>query len=388
MLLPDQSRFLLAYEFNADTGMTDAVVQEVDAQGQVVFQWSTGGLEGESVRPPSDADYAHVNSIQVVGADRDVVVSFRHLSSVYLIATRAHDGYAAGDVIWKLGGRDSTFTFVDDPYGGPCAQHTASILANGHVLLFDDGSGGVFAPHCASTRRTPTGTRSSAPRAGPSSTHSTEDAKTATEVWSYKPTPRYAPFMGSTARLGNGSTLIGWGGSTQALASEVAADGTLLWELRVAPPAPYLSYRASLMHVPDAFAPVVDQVSLADGRVRRRSAGDGRLPLPRRRRLVSGPAAATSGPVAGSTPRPQGPTAAPDRRRRRRQHDDCHPALHGDRVLPAWLEAPRVRASLRAQRVSSKVTLVNDGTYPDAFVIKGLRGNKKLAVRYKLVIVT
>ena len=386
VLLPDHSRFLLAYEFNPDSGKTDAVVQEVDAQGQVVFQWSTAGLEEESVRPSSDADYAHVNSIQVVGEDRDVVVSFRHLSSVYRIASRAHDEYAAGDVIWKLGGRDSTFAFVDDPYGGPCAQHTASILANGHVLLFDNGSGGVFAPALCLDQENPDGDPFIRTQSRAVEYALDEEAKTATEVWSYKPTPRFAPFMGSTTRLGNGGTLIGWGGSTQALASEVAADGTLLWELRVAPPAPYLSYRASLMHVPDAFAPVVDEVSLADGATY----------------AVGQPVTVDfrCSDVGGSSLQTCGGDVRPGDRL-----DTSIPGTHtlhltaGDGAgntttvtrryavtasyQPGWKD-PRVRASLRAQRVSSKVTLVNDGSYADAFVVKGLRGNKELAVRYKL----
>ncbi len=384
VLLPDHSRFLLASEPNPVSGMTDAVVQEVDAQGQVVFQWSSAGLEDQSVRPSSDPDYAHVNSVQVVGPDRDVVVSMRHLSSVYRIATRPHDGYAKGQVIWRLGGRSSTFSFVDDPYGGPCAQHTASVLPNGHVLLFDDGSGGVFAPALCLDQADPEGdpfirTQSRAVEYALDEVHGT-----ATEVWSYTPIPRYAPFMGSTSRLGNGDTLIGWGGSTQALASEVDADANLLWELKVASPAPYISYRASLMHVPDAIAPVVDQVSLADGS----TFAVGQLATVDFRCTDRGGASLRT---CGGDARPGGrlDTSTPGPHTVHLTATDgagqTTTVMRSYTVVatyqPRWGD-DRVRRTLSGKRVATKVRVVNDGTFADSFRLAGDRGNAGFRVRY------
>ena len=48
-------------------------------------------------------------------------------------------GVDTGEVVWKLGGRDSDFTF---PAGdvGPFAQHTARELPNGNIQMFDNGS--------------------------------------------------------------------------------------------------------------------------------------------------------------------------------------------------------------------------------------------------------
>ncbi|WP_442940336.1 arylsulfotransferase family protein [Nocardioides sp. B-3] len=109
VLEADGSRWLTAYEPDPDTGPVDSVVQHVTADGVVDFEWSSAAHADETMAP-GDADYAHLNSIDVQ-PNGDVLVSFRHLSSVFLIASRAHDGHESGDVIWKLGGRDSSFRF-------------------------------------------------------------------------------------------------------------------------------------------------------------------------------------------------------------------------------------------------------------------------------------
>ena len=172
----------------------------------------------------NNPDYAHINSVVSVG-DGDIIASFRHLSAAYRIATVAHDGYAPGDIVWKLGGRDSTFAFVDDPFpGGPCAQHTVSELPNGHFLVFDNGTDGFCVD--PSDRLGPGVARGR--------TRVTEYAldleatpqPTATLVWSYAPAGKYAQFAGSSRRLANGNTLIGWAADRSALATEVDAAGT------------------------------------------------------------------------------------------------------------------------------------------------------------------
>ena len=83
ILLPDGSRYLMAYEPRG-TDFLDSVIQKVDAHGDVVWDWSSEGLESESTQPapPSGRyDYAHLNSIQLL-PDGDVLASFRHLSAV------------------------------------------------------------------------------------------------------------------------------------------------------------------------------------------------------------------------------------------------------------------------------------------------------------------
>ena len=145
-LMPDGSRWLIAYEPNAATGLVDSVIQHVGADGDLLWQWTSAPYAGETMLP-GNADYAHINSIDVQ-PDGDVLASFRNLSSVFLIRPGAGGG--AGEVVWKLGGRDSDFAFPALPDGsadgGPCAQHSASILPNGNVLVFDNGSSTFFGP--------------------------------------------------------------------------------------------------------------------------------------------------------------------------------------------------------------------------------------------------
>ena len=269
VLEPDGTSWLMAYEPRGASEI-DSVIQHLDANGQQLFRWSSDGLQAESVAPvPATGrwDYAHMNSMQVL-PDGDVVASFRHLSAVLRIATVAHDGYQPGDIVWRLGGRNSDFDFVDDPEGGPCAQHTASLLPNGHVLVFDDGSdAGLSKPLCVDPAD-PSGPPVTRQRSRVAEFALDPAQGTASLVWSYAPAGYYSWFMGSARRLTNGDTLVGWAADTKALAEEVDAGGALLWQLRLADPKPApppISYRASLMQERDADPPVVDQVSLADG---------------------------------------------------------------------------------------------------------------------------
>ena len=92
-------------------------------------------------------DYAHVNSVQAF--DGDIVASFRGCSKVLRI-----DG-ESGDVIWRLGksnrsaedcGRgpqaapNAPLTHCRATrYGEFCGQHSARMIGNGNLLLFDNG---------------------------------------------------------------------------------------------------------------------------------------------------------------------------------------------------------------------------------------------------------
>lgn len=247
--LADGTTVLTGYEFDQTRTKTDATIQKLDAQGNEIFRWSSASIESETTAGPQNqgdsGDYAHINSVVSVEND-DIIASFRHTSSVLRIATVAHHGYQPGDIIWKLGGRDSTFTFVDDPYDGPCAQHTASELANGNIVIYDNGSSGL----CVD-QNDPTG-----PTVNRGVTRVTEYAldlnnNTATLVWSYAPANTYAWFAGSARRTANGNTLIGWADARRALATEVSAAKEVLWEVDTLP-APaghrnYITYRAELI---------------------------------------------------------------------------------------------------------------------------------------------
>lgn len=279
----DGSTILIGYEprDEADTKFLDATIQKVDASGQVLFQWNSKDHVDplvETLNPllwPMNStdqrvDYAHINSVEQTPDDTgDLIVSFRHLSAVYRIATSARDGLAPGDVVWRLGGRHSDFDFVDDPDEGPCAQHTAQMLANGNVVVFDNGSGalGQSAAGCVDPND-PLGPGIERWRTRIAEWSLDTTAHTATLEWSYQPvisdpTPRapFAFFAGSSRRLDNGNTLIGWADERAILASEVALDKTLLWSVQTPDTGVhvtrYATYRASLIDYPDAIDPTV-----------------------------------------------------------------------------------------------------------------------------------
>jgi hypothetical protein len=198
-----------------------------------------------------------------VMSDGDLLLSFRHLSSVWKVATHAHDGFAVGDVVWKLGGRDSDFTFATGDVG-PCAQHTAREVAGGHIELFDNGSWTSTQALCVDPAD-PTGPTVERVQARAVEYALDQTTGTADVVRSYQPPGWFAIFAGSTQRLANGNTMVGWAEETQAIVSEVDAAGNLLWEIRDPAVPTYFTYRALKTDVPDAVDPQVQVSVPADG---------------------------------------------------------------------------------------------------------------------------
>lgn len=257
---PDGTTWLMAHEPRSPGGPVDAIIQRIDPDGTVGFQWSSQPYVADAVR--DIPDYAHITSFQVM-ADGDLLVSFRHLSAVFKIATSAHDGFAVGDVVWKLGGRDSDFDFAGGDLG-PCAPHTARELPNGNILLFDNGSWTASTSWCVDP----------ADRTGPPVQRLQSrvveydldaGAGTATVASNYAPQGWFAIFAGSAFRLANGNTLIGWGAAGNATASEINGSGQLLWQLRDPSASTYVSHHAVKAVVPDVTAPVVSVALPAAG---------------------------------------------------------------------------------------------------------------------------
>ena len=159
ILQPDGSAYLMSYERNAATGWTDAVIQHLSPTGDVLFEWNSADhvdIEAETVINAGNRDYAHINSFEVMD-DGDLLVSFRHLSSVFKIAREAHDGFDRGDVVWRLGGRRSDFSFVDAAGSRPTTGRAPSTPRPSSPTATSWSSTTVrgSTTPCASTRRTP-----------------------------------------------------------------------------------------------------------------------------------------------------------------------------------------------------------------------------------------
>lgn len=223
-ILPNGNFIVLAYEFvhhdltdfglSSNASVVDAHVQELSPDREILFEWNSWDhmIYGESqYLERNSQDYSHINSVDVL-PDGNWLLSSRGMSQLLKIDRKT------GEVIWKLGGVQNEFTFIDDPYGGLCGQHTAYWVGNGHVLLFDNGQ------YCWPKVEE----RGELTRVVEYEID--EDAKTARLVWSFSRDGAYTYTQGSAQRLDNGNTFVGWGGGPRQMATEVDPDGNIVFE--------------------------------------------------------------------------------------------------------------------------------------------------------------
>lgn len=124
----------------ADGYVLSGVAQEIDvATGALVFEWdsldhvpvteSYAKFAGGTKTNPFD--YFHINSI-AVDSDGELLISSRNTWTVYKVAR------PSGQVSWRLGGKQSSFTL------GPGArfywQHYVRPAGPGMLSVFDDGA--------------------------------------------------------------------------------------------------------------------------------------------------------------------------------------------------------------------------------------------------------
>jgi len=209
---------------------TGAVVghslQRLLPTGEAEFSWSSWdhiGLD-EWIDPIVPGQYAgsdfdHPNSIDI-DPNGNYLVSFRNLDSILLIDSHT------GDVLWRLGGKRSDFTFVGDPLNGFSGQHCVRFLLDGNILLLDNGS-----------LHDPPLTRAVEYALDPV-------AHTARLVWEFRPpVPAFNAFTGSALRDSAGSTWVGL--SYSGVIYRVGADGTISWKATLTEGGqPPLFYRA------------------------------------------------------------------------------------------------------------------------------------------------
>jgi len=197
------------------------ILQELDRDKQVIFQWRSWDhfqITDEIVRTTfgGGLDYVHGNSIDA-DADGNLLISCRSMNELTKISR------TTGDILWRMGGKNNQFTFVNDPFFFT-HQHAARWLPNGHIVLFDNGN-----------FRLPLFSRAVEYAVD-------QTQKIATLVWQYRLTPDvFGPALGYVQRLPNGNTLIGWGATTPTL-TEVAPEGSIVSQLSFDPGT--FSYRA------------------------------------------------------------------------------------------------------------------------------------------------
>jgi len=171
------------------------VIQELDRSKNVVFQWRTFDYFKITDATHEDLtasfiDYVHSNAIEP-DTDGTLMLSSRHMDEITKINRRT------GDIVWRWGGKNNQFTFVNDSLGFR-HQHAIRRLPNGNVTLFDNGD-----------FRYPLLSRGVEYSLD-------EGTKKAVQVWQYRENPDiYASAMGYVQRLPNGNTLVGWGRRTR-----------------------------------------------------------------------------------------------------------------------------------------------------------------------------
>lgn len=181
----------------------DFAIQEIDLKtNQLIFFWNA--LEHipltDSFQPASSAsdsnniwDAYHLNSLGLTDSDDDILLSGRNTWTIYKI------NKPTGNIIWRLGGKQSSFTF------GPGAtfswQHDARFLAKNRISMFDDNC-------CESESSIPPGT----PPAHGLILQLDLDNMTANLHRSYYHDPNLqVATQGNLQSLKNGNKFIGWG---------------------------------------------------------------------------------------------------------------------------------------------------------------------------------
>jgi hypothetical protein len=228
---PIRVRNITGLEGAASANIVEVVIQEFDSFGRLVFEWrswehvrltDTAATNEFERRPPDVVSYMHGNGLAL---DRDghIILSARRFDQLIKINRRT------GRIMWRMGGPASVnneFTFIDDPHNGFSGQHHPTILPNGNLLLFDNGTNQEGAPISRVVEYA-----------------LDQENRTARLVWSYAD-GRYAPAMGSAQRLPNGNTLIGWGTAPPEgpNVSEVTRTGEVVFALSLPPT--QVSYRA------------------------------------------------------------------------------------------------------------------------------------------------
>jgi hypothetical protein len=207
--------------------LVDFELQELTPGGALVWAWrASDHIPLSEVSPKwrsycnSSGDVYHWNAVAPDGTG--YVLSFRQLDAVYRIDR------ATGAIDWKLGGvpRPESLTVIGDPlsavstFGG---EHDVSVLGDGTVTVFDDGSGYNRRPRAVRFAIDPT-------------------ARTATLLESLtNSNVSYSSCCGSARKLPGGNWVTSWG-SNRPVTEQTATGATvfrLTWSQAL------FSYRAN-----------------------------------------------------------------------------------------------------------------------------------------------
>lgn len=206
---------------NPAARVTASVIQEIDPDKNVVFQWR--GFDHFEILDATHVyfkarmiDFVHTNAVEL-DDDGNILISSRSLDEITKI------NRDTGEIIWRMGGNNNEFTLVNDTQWFS-KQHSVRRLDKGNITVFDNGN-------------------FNDPRESRAVEYEVDEvAKTATLVWEYRHDPPiYSSAMSNVQRLSNGNTVVGWGAANPTV-TEVRRDGSKVFELAFDPGT--ISYRA------------------------------------------------------------------------------------------------------------------------------------------------
>jgi Arylsulfotransferase (ASST) len=223
----------------ADQTVINGVVQEIDiATGQVLFQWNSADhvpfSQSEQPLPASPStpwDWFHINAVKL-DTDGNLLIDGRDTWTTYKVSL------ATGNIIWQLGGKDSSFKLQAAPgqtldsAGEIFAwQHDPQALGNDTYTFFDNESSGTpLLPYSRAV-----------------TVKLDQWSHTATLVKSDdQPEGLSAASQGNAQTTDQGNLVVGWGALPYF--SEFSPSGQLLYNAQL--PAGVNTYRAYLQPWP------------------------------------------------------------------------------------------------------------------------------------------
>ncbi len=220
---------------SADQTVVDGVVQEIDiSTGQVLFQWNSADhvpySQSEQPLPASSStpwDWFHINAVKLDN-DGNLLIDARDTWTTYKVSR------GSGNIIWQLGGKDSSFTLqaapgqtLDSANEIFSWQHDPEPIGNGDYTFFDNESSGT--PNLPYSRAV--------------TVKLNQWNHTATLLASdNQPESLSAPSQGNAQTTDEGNLFVGWG--SLPYISEFDPQGNLIFNAQF--PAGVNTYRAYL----------------------------------------------------------------------------------------------------------------------------------------------
>jgi hypothetical protein len=223
-VLPDGSYYIFGkrlvtmdlsqYGGSTSAQVIDGALQEFDSEGNLVFEWDAlehykitdvDGLDVNTQLNQQLIDFSHFNSVDF-DSDTTLLISARDLDEVTKISRNT------GDIIWRFGGKNNQFTFINDTIGFS-RQHDVRRFSNGGISIFDNGTFHLV------------------PISSAVEYELDEANKTATLVRRIYHDNIFTDTEGSVQEMSNGNRVISWGHNWNPVVTEVKPNDSIVVDL-------------------------------------------------------------------------------------------------------------------------------------------------------------